>query len=197
MILSRVRLSARDCAVRRIYSDYDIHRFVYSMFIDDSHVKRDFLFCDEGVSRGIRSIVIFSKRIPQKPEVGILEYKLLDDMYFSHTYYQFSIKLNPVRKDSVSRERIPITDKLELQEWFGRLSVRNGFQSCAELVIERKEPVITKKKQFMITLSSFVFSGIMEIIDKEKFIIAVENGLGHGKSFGFGLMKILPVENKK
>ncbi|KKL45484.1 hypothetical protein LCGC14_2355200 [marine sediment metagenome] len=35
-----------------------------------------------------------------------------------------------------------------------------------------------------------LFEGLMKIIDKKKFVIALQNGIGSGKGFGFGLVTL-------
>ncbi|HME50576.1 MAG TPA: type I-E CRISPR-associated protein Cas6/Cse3/CasE [Candidatus Lokiarchaeia archaeon] len=51
----------------------------------------------------------------------------------------------------------------------------------------------SKKPGKQLSFYSVVFEGYLRVVDKEKFRMGFENGIGPAKSFGFGLLSIAPV----
>lgn len=122
--------------------------------------------------------------------------------------YGFLIHANPcVKKGTSTREarlsgeknngkRIAIKKYNDLAFWLELKSFDHGF-SLQELSIGEKVVKTGYKRKdgekHRITCEGCAFSGILQITDKALFLRAVENGIGPGKAFGYGLLSLAPV----
>jgi len=111
--------------------------------------------------------------------------------------------------------RIPIQNDDQLIKWINRKGNDAGFKirqihssKKNEIIYNMrfsKEPkstiktpyryqkVVGRKKQHKLIFHSVTFIGHLEVINKEKFIESLINGIGPGKAFGFGMLSIYPL----
>ena len=196
MIASVLTLTREDWVRLGIKDDYGLHKGVYSLFpkIADGS-SRDFLFADKGGDYNAKQILMLSKREPAKPEVGSIESKVIPESFLMHDLYGFEIILNPVKRDSRTRKLIPITGKSDLLEWFKTKSPSWGFKTDEKTLMVLISSVRKfKKGGNEITHNTATFKGQLEVTDREMFIHSFENGIGKAKSFGFGLLQIIPLQ---
>lgn len=103
----------------------------------------------------------------------------------------FTMRVNPVVSKVLEKgqrgKRFPVPPQ-ELRNWTTAILGRNGTR--ADFSILSEGPRFSRKGQSTITLSSIMVSGVMEILDAEKFRHALANGIGHGKALGFGMLNI-------
>lgn len=107
---------------------------------------------------------------------------------------RFMIRANPVRRNSGSNRRVPITDEQEMLDWMIRslspaLEVeREEHSGLPELMLDR-EPVV-KVEPRGIFFNSASFWGSARITDAERFQTMVAEGVGRGRAFGLGLLQV-------
>lgn len=121
---------------------------------------------------------------------------------------RFLIHLNPCIKTGTSSKeerlsgnksngrRVTIRKHEDLVTWFERKSVASGFLISSLTIGEKISKTGYKQTNGMahrITCEGYAISGILRIKDKALFIGAIENGIGSGKAFGFGLLSIAPI----
>lgn len=128
---------------------------------------------------------------------------------------RFNVYLNPTRTERVAHSRGKRQDYVmsrlhqlqvpearraaerqrivheELPQWLAERAVSRGFEleSC---VIDRFEVLRFRKSEHMVTLSVAEFSGDLRVVDPERLSEVLRRGLGHGQSFGLGLLLFKP-----
>jgi CRISPR system Cascade subunit CasE len=117
--------------------------------------------------------------------------------------YDFAVRLNPTKRDKQSGKIIPvgvshtpIEKKMALRDWFCHKSGAWGIQADAERLQIQYSLQAFDKRERTVTQSVAVFNGIVRVIDRALFIKSFEDGIGRGKSFGFGLLELIPLQEK-
>jgi CRISPR system Cascade subunit CasE len=168
---------------------------VYSLFPKTDQGGRDFLFSDKGGRVNRRRILILSKRPPLRPEYGTIgEPREIPESFLSWETYGFEIRLNPVKREKGGGKIIPIRGRENLAEWFCLKSEGWGFITSREsLQIQSSGVQNFEKQNGRVTQNTATFIGKLKVSDRPRFIRSFEEGIGRGKSFGFGLLEILPL----
>ncbi len=138
---------------------------------------------------------IFVKNIKELP------FKIDENSNFA-----FKLRANPTQKKSdrsnKNRNRIPFMKEQDQIKWLLRKGQLHGFQILSlklnkdipNVLLQDQSVYQGKKKEgkkvHKLTFFSVLFEGIMKIIDKKKFVLALQNGIGSGKGFGFGLITL-------
>jgi CRISPR system Cascade subunit CasE len=202
MIASVLRLNRSDFKQLRINSPpdkdidaYSIHRAVYSLFPQNGD-GRDFLFIDKGGDFNERRILILSKRPPTKQNYGIIESKDIPESFLNQDHYGFEVRLNPTKREKNNGKIVPIKERESLFEWFCSKSEDWGFVTERESLQIRSTGVQTFEKQNgQVTQNAANFIGKLRVSNRTLFIKSFEQGIGRGKSFGFGLLQIIPLQD--
>ncbi len=202
MYLSMLSLSRSDFEKIRNgkkFDAYTLHKVVYTLFPKEDESSRTFLFVDKGGDFNKRNILILSKNMPLQSEVGTLVSKEISPEYLQSDYYGFEVQMNPVRRDSKTKKIIPIrgSEKPELLKWFSQKVESFGFKVMDESLSVSDTQVVTFTKDGKnVVLSKAVFTGRLQVIDRNLFVKSFQEGLGRGKAFGFGLLQIIPISNQ-
>lgn len=194
MFLTKLQLDAALCRRENLRGPYALHRMVYSFFPKEKKAGR-FLYADQGPSAGGRSLLILSSILPELPPEISSASTELSDRFFQFTSFQFKILLNPVRRDPASGKRLPVTGHLPLLQWFAGHASKWGFEADPKALDVRILPSVSFPKNGAVCRFHAVeFRGRLNVIDPELFRRHVENGIGHGKAFGFGLLQLVPIQ---
>lgn len=196
MYLTKFMLNAGECARFRIRDAYAIHKLVYSLFpLNQDSDKPRILYADKESDQGGRFILILSPDLPQGPESLAMTTLRIGDTFFSAGRYHFEVVLNPVRKDSASGKRQAIKGMLPVLQWMMQRSPQWGFTPDEQTLQAFIQNTLTfEKVGKTLCFNRVLFRGTLTVTDQNLFRTAVENGLGHGKGFGFGLLQLSPVE---
>lgn len=105
--------------------------------------------------------------------------------------YQFRLKANPSKRDNKTRRTIGIYRQADQIAWLDRKGEQNGFKATGiDVVPTAKTYGRKEKKSDPITIHSVLFQGILQVTDTERFIKALREGIGRGRSYGCGLLSI-------
>lgn len=198
MIASVLTLSRADFKALGIKDAYSIHKTVYSLFPKEDDKSRSFLYCDKGGDFNKRQILLLSKTMPEKPEIGEVDSKEIPNAFLQEDYYAFEVLINPVKRDSKTKKIIPIIGKDNLYEWFLQKSATFGFSVLPDTLIIQDTDVMQfekekQKEKQKVVFGKALFKGKLNVTDRQLFIKSFEQGLGKGKAFGFGLLQIRPI----
>lgn len=122
---------------------------------------------------------------------------------------RFRLRANPTRKIGTKSvdgrvqhgRRVPHRDDERCIEWLVRKGNNHGFELMRDAhgqlnVALVREPVRRGRRGgSMITFEGVRFDGVLRIVDAEKFRVAVINGIGSGKAYGFGLLSFAPLSS--
>ncbi|HOJ32258.1 MAG TPA: type I-E CRISPR-associated protein Cas6/Cse3/CasE [Candidatus Hydrogenedentes bacterium] len=118
--------------------------------------------------------------------------------------FRFCLLANPTRKidtksgpDGERRNgrRVPVRDEA-LLNWLASQAERHGFEVDESTVCLEKGYISMRKSDAAsnIRLRAVRYTGLLRVVDKERFISALVTGIGPGKAFGFGMLTITPVQ---
>lgn len=224
--LTRIYISEKTVYEQNIVDSYQWHQRLWECFPGMPHEKRDFLTRIDQVRGGTR-LWILSKKLPTKPiwcHEKDFAVKEIAPSFFSHKYYAFDVRANPVKtvslrdekgmivlhanKKRTSGKRVPLVKETELRRWI----IQKGVVRCRDkdtgedipggyrlvegkpLDISRMVEHYFQKKGHAAYHGGVQFRGILEVTDKERFIETYHAGIGSAKSFGFGLFLLAPVQ---
>lgn len=74
-------------------------------------------------------------------------------------------------------------------EWLERRGVEHGFAVVVATVEVVREPVARTKGGFWLDRSEF--SGVVEIVNPEKVAAAMRTGIGGGRAWGLGMLRLI------
>lgn len=115
---------------------------------------------------------------------------------------RFRIRANPTRKvdtksgpDGVRRNgrRVPVSGPDAYLEWLRRKGEECGFEVLRAAVAAAGAGELVRSHSTGRTFQGVLFEGHLVIRDAERFRAALEEGVGPGKAYGFGLLSIGPA----
>lgn len=206
LIASVLHLDRAAVRALRITDPYSLHRVVYGLYddvrsADDKATSRHsgILHADQGGDARGRSILLLADREPAacaQGGHGQVQSKPIPQGFLEHQHYRFQVIVNPTRRSNASRKLMPIKGREAVADWFAeRAPASWGFAvSPAHLQVDRiTVQRFTDKAQRMVTLAQAHVRGRLEVTDRERFQASFARGVGRGRSFGCGLLRIVPL----
>lgn len=203
-------------------SEYQAHHMVWDLFTDGPDRERDFLYRVEE-TEGMPTIYSVCQRKPvNRGGMWAIETKPYDPVLRTGQQLAFVLRANPVRtkcdekgkhhrhdvvmeaktrlkQQGVPREEWPPELEIVQQAGFAWLAMKgeaNGFSVAAGDVradgyIQRR--FRKRKGRHEISLSTVDYTGILTVVDPERFKAALYGGIGPAKGFGCGMMMVRPA----
>lgn len=202
MIACALHLSRSDVRALKIKDAYSLHRVVYSLFEDirTSEQKQrgassGILYADKGGDDKYRKILLLANRNPIVPEYGELNSKKISDHFLEHKEYRFEVVINPCQRNNATRKIVPIKGREAISEWFINKAPESwGFTvNSQNLVVSNNHVKRFDKKGHQVTQGYATVNGQIQITDKDLFINSFQKGIGRGRTFGCGLLQIVPL----
>jgi len=219
MNLTRLILNPRSRRVQReLVEPYEMHRSVMRAFRPDLRPGEERILwrVDEHPRWGL-TLLVQSRQIPDwswLAEDGARGYLLAVnepnpavkafEMHpaFGQSFL-FRLRANPTMRLGRSAEynkgkRVGIYNEEDQLAWLARKGERHGFRVLQAQInrdgkIKDEKPTEHNGKIHKLELLSVQFDGILQVVDPERFVNAVEAGIGSGKGFGFGLLSLAPM----
>lgn len=203
MIASVLHLSRADCKALNIKDAYSLHRVVYDLFDDvrsesekQQAVSSGILYVDKGGDFRGRKILMLSNRQPNAPIHGEISMRKIADDFLDYSDYRFEIVINPTKRQSSGGKLVPLRTREDIANWFLEKAPQWGFEvSKAHLEVEEIsiKRFLDKTKLHKITQAQARILGRLTVTDKTKFVKSFQQGIGRGRSFGCGLLQIVPI----
>lgn len=200
-----LEVGRRDLNRLAIKDVYSVHRLIYSLFDDvrsedqkQQSIPSNFCYADLGGNTLRRQFLILSDRLPRSQEWldSNVSVKKVEDRYLGAKVYRFKVIINPTTRDSASQALKPVKGRKAIADWFLKRAEKNwGVKPDPEtLMVDKVEvQVFTAKNNRQVTLAQAHLSGSFEVIDRDLFIKAFRAGIGRGRTFGCGLLQIVPI----
>ncbi len=208
MIASVLKLDRRSIKALRITDPYSLHRVVFGLYDDkrtDQQKRKSeasgILFADQGGDFISRTILLLADRAPAvcvEGQYGEVLSKPVSEAFLGHSTYRFKVIVNPTRRDNASRKLIPVKSRKEICDWFVERSAQGwGFSVASEHLEVGKVEVLrfNDKRQQQVTICQAHVNGVLSVSDREQFRSSFSQGIGRAKSFGCGLLQIVPLNN--
>jgi CRISPR system Cascade subunit CasE len=223
MFLHRIYLDPRCREARRDLADpYQLHSTLCRAFSAPAQKcpEGEFLWRLEPETdpSGNPRILVQSRSIPDWTQIGVKGWLMMADpaVDLKNRFtleslkigqcFRFRLRANPC----VTRggKRLGLLKREEQEAWIIRKGEQHGFsltklptsdlsedaQNCIHVRISQEQ--ILRGKQHsgnQLSVFSVLFDGILAITDPNKFMIAIQTGIGHGKAIGLGLLSLAPV----
>jgi CRISPR system Cascade subunit CasE len=199
MILSCYQLNPRYYEVRKCLADsYELHRTVMSSFpvmdADTPRRKMAVLYRIKTIGRESRLYVTsaippvrampkgFTPLEGSPKDISHILSRLIEGKLM-----HFDIMAMPSKKIAVpgsrNSKRVYLIKEEEREAWLKRKATDNGFE-----VLSFTEESDSSNKIKEGKYRSVVFKGLLKITDREKFVLAYQNGIGAEKAFGCGML---------
>lgn len=206
LFASLLQLDRRAIKALKITDTYSLHRVIYSLFDDlrseeekNTHQPSGFLWTDKGGNALGKQILMLSDREPAlniNGKYGDVHTKKIPENFLDYFDYRFSITVNPTRREAASRKLQPIKGRDAIAQWFiERAPINWGFSVQPRYLQVNQVRVLrfNDKNQRIITLQQADLSGYLTVTDAEVFKKSFARGIGRSRSFGCGLLQIVPL----
>jgi CRISPR system Cascade subunit CasE len=201
MYLSKLVLNERDRTVQRDLSNaHALHQRIMQAFPDEQRESPradwNVLFRQEPDSD---TILVQSEIEPNwacLPQLYLRDhdtkpFNLQTSQLEAGRIVQFRLKANPSKRDRQTGKRIGMFHEPDQMAWLERQGVQHGFKIMVVDVIPVPSVFgIKAQKNFPIKIFSVLYQGILKINDPQLFMDAIRQGIGHGRSYGCGLLSI-------
>jgi CRISPR-associated protein Cas6/Cse3/CasE subtype I-E len=155
--------------------DYQQHQVVRKIFPGDQKVL--FQKSDNGLT-----VLSSAKPIGlQSQELDIFSLAVIGKQF------NFTIRLNPVKRDMKTHKRVTLDNDF-VKPWITRQFIKAGVEAKFQYIKEGTRRSLKQGK--IISFASVICFGLLTVKDVENFQKALEQGIGCGKGFGFGLLNI-------
>lgn len=183
------------------------HQLVMSLFEDrgTSQTRSDFKVLWRRESRSGNSGFLIQSTV--EPDLSwvkneamrsnlTLRTRPLDDVledFLSRELISYKIMTNPIRRQG--NRRIPIRGRENILSWWQEKAVKIGLTLADNqtIVDVNNTEQVKKPSGHELVLNSSTIVGRALVDDPGLLRIAVENGIGHGKPYGFGLLSLAGV----
>ena len=120
--------------------------------------------------------------------------------------FRFRLRANP----SVKRngKRLGLLNLYEQELWLIRKGEQHGFvappvaspepgeQTVHRIIVNISQDRMLcgkRRDQAKIRVFSVLYDGVLTVTDADKFLAALQSGIGHGKTMGLGLLSVFPI----
>lgn len=206
-----------------LINPYTLHQAIYRAFPDktDGGPGRILYRVDQNQRSGTVSLLVQSEKTPDWMKVDYLgeclgekaEFKPYAPRIMSGQRLYFRLRANPsVKKQAEDKKngyRLGLLREEDQLKWLHKKAEENGFdlltcQAMSEGIIHDERGKKTEASpsagvpediQIPISLRHYAvrFEGMLKVVDPDIFTVALSNGIGSAKGFGFGLLSITPV----
>jgi CRISPR system Cascade subunit CasE len=187
------------------------HRLVWTLFSEDQHLDRDFLFRR---AQGDGWLVLSQRKPVDVHNIWNIETKDFSPKIKDGDKLAFRLRANPrigtvssggrrVKHDFIQNERMrlrlpdgslpPLSEVLPVasHDWISRQAERSGFSVepnhlLADCYVQQQFPARTGAGR--IQFRSLDLKGILQVQDASRFVQSVLSGFGGARAYGFGLM---------
>ncbi len=223
MLLHRIHLNPRCRGARRDLSDpYQMHATLSRVFAmpEQKCPAGEFLWRlePEVGSDNLPRLLVQSRPQPDWSRISLpdwlarvdpsidLRLRLRLDSLQAGQRFRFRLRANPCV--TRNHKRLGLLRLVEQEAWLVRKGELHGFtlpqltSAAATEAAEARIDVRVSQKQMLrgrqhsgngIRVYAVLFDGLLTVIDPEKFRLALETGIGHGKALGLGLLSVAPT----
>lgn len=175
---------------------YKVHQAVWALF-GDKKSERNFLYRVLPQKNSVIILIRSSYPIKTNPTIGTFFNKVFY-MKLNKGKYQLSATLNPVVEKSRMLQgknnsaRVPLIHEQDIKEWLTNLLNKNGLKINTVKIT----PVYNNYSRIKrATISTCNIFGVIEIFDELKALEAFEKGIGKERSFGYGMLCLIPLKD--
>ena len=139
-----------------------------------------------------------------EPAIDIVDRLKLDSLKMGQRF-RFRLRANPCVKHE--SKRLGLMRAEEQEAWLVRKGLQHGFaltqlvsfdlaESPDRIDIRISQEQMLRGKRHDgngIRIYSVLYDGMLEVSEPDKFRVALQTGIGHGKVMGLGLLSVIPM----
>lgn len=223
MLLHRIHLNPRCREARRDLSDpYQMHATLCRAFAlpDVKCPPGELLWRLEPETGpdGMPRVLVQSKTQPEwtritpvewlgqvEPAIDLVERLKLDGLQVGQRF-RFRLRANPCV--TRNHKRLGLFQLVDQEAWLARKGERHGFgvprlptpdeaaQGEFRIDVRVSQDQMLRGNQHSgngIRVFSVLYDGLLQVTDPERFRMALQTGIGHGKALGLGLLSVAPI----
>jgi CRISPR system Cascade subunit CasE len=104
---------------------------------------------------------------------------------------RFRLKANPSKRDKETRKTVGLYSQPDQEAWFARQAAQHGFSVEGLDIIPAANLWGEKAKgQPQIKIHTALFQGVLKVQDPALLVMAIQQGIGRGRSYGCGLLSL-------
>lgn len=200
MYLTKLILNHKSREVSRdLANPYDLHRTLSRVFAVDAFTEPVHFLWRVGIHQDQNTSMLLVQsehignwdvleRIPGYLQDKAQEKVIKPDIWLTYgNYYRFLLKANPTVTRNGKRRGLCQEDAQ--QAWLIRQGLRHGFMPSHVVI---KDSILLKgqKGEHCLSVLTATFEGYLQVIDKKKVLLSMQNGIGPAKSLGCGLLSL-------
>ncbi len=206
MYLSQLILNPRHRAVQRdLARPHDLHKTIMSAFPDNLDKEQERVLYRVEQRAQTQQVLLLVQSLGQ-PDWSTLPPTYLFDLpnnpatksvgidLTAGQRLAFRLRANPTKRLSAGKgnkgKRIGLYKIEEQIEWLQRKAAEHGF--AIQTAMPTQQQSVDDHQQHL-KFFSVQFDGILQVTDPTTFLAAIQNGIGSGKAFGFGLLSVAPA----
>lgn len=206
MYLSRLILSPRSRAVQRdLARPGEMHKTVLRAFPNDlaEATERVLYRLDQQPQTQHLCLLVQAQGKPDwsKLDAGYLLADMADNAAVKEVALRFQpgqrlafrLRANPTKRLSAGKgnigKRIGLYTLEEQIQWLQCKGVQHGF-AIQSVLPTQQQRIDQRSSERDLKFFSVQFDGILQVTDPERFLVAIQSGIGSGKAFGFGLLSV-------
>jgi CRISPR system Cascade subunit CasE len=218
MYLSQLTLNPRSRQVRRELSNpYEMHRTLLQAFPDkDAGGPGRVLFRFDTLGRAAEQKLVVLVQSDKEPNWDNLPdsdtyllptfdpnpaTKEFSPAFIAGQRLYFRLRANPTKRllhDDPERkqkkgQRVGLYSEEEQLVWLHRKATNGGFKVLEVNLTNDGTTAGKTKDQHQLNLLAVRFEGQLQVIEPDRFLETVQDGLGSGKGLGFGLLSLARV----
>ena len=211
VFLSKIILDIRHPSARQAVRDAnDMHRNLmagFSMCASDRCPRADKRILYRVFSRRDRVYLLVSSE--ERPNVDELarrgfytEDALIRDIsglrrsFRTGQYLRFELLASPCKKisgEGKNSRRVFLKTEAERENWIRRRGMEGGFRVVQVEEFGGRIDILGKRDSMNVRNAGVLFSGILQIMDAEKFWHCFITGIGPAKAYGMGMLNVANV----
>jgi len=110
--------------------------------------------------------------------------------------FRYRLKANPSKMDIRTGKRTGLFKIEEQADWLSRQGVIRGFSVLSAHMSQAGQLEGKRNSGGGIKVYGVLIDGVLEVTAPEKFKQAVEDGVGHAKAMGLGLLSVVPMSGE-
>ncbi|GAB3029580.1 type I-E CRISPR-associated protein Cas6/Cse3/CasE [Bowmanella dokdonensis] len=193
---------------------YASHQLLWKLFADTAEQQRPFIFREE-INHGVPTFYVLSRVAPlNKPEIFVQHVKPFSPKLVAGSRLAFQLRANPtinindgskngknhdvlmhaktkLKKSGIQDvEQIKLGQEAAARDWLQDEKRLNSLGIELEAVpdIVSYQQHLSYKRQGKIRFSTVDYQGVLKVVQPDRFVTKIAEGIGRAKAFGCGLM---------
>lgn len=193
---------------RKIQGLYSLHKVVYSQFENIRTAEEELAGSKQSgfVWRNIDAktqdykLLVYSDR-PITPTADVeVKTHSMNEEFLQHKHYKFDVTINPTKKVRTTGTESKkngsykaLIKEADILNWLENRKEQWGFDFMfVQVGVVKTHHINEHNKKLKLVTAEI--SGVLTVTNLEKFKKSVIHGIGRGRTFGCGLLQILPIQ---